>query len=138
MIKALTTLAIGLPLAAAALVTVPATAGAATHGPATTTGTVSARGLSDCNRGYFCAWSDDNFSGRLAQWYGNSTYWGSMNDDAESVYNGAQSSTTVPDNVNVYEDANYVDFDICVLPGETYDAAMDDNDYSSHKWVSSC
>ncbi len=45
-----------------------------------------------------------------------------MHDNAESVFNNAISSSTVPDNVQVFIDINYVGLDICVNPGETYDA----------------
>ncbi|WP_198153928.1 peptidase inhibitor family I36 protein [Catenuloplanes japonicus] len=121
--KVITSLFAGLSLVAAALVMSPSSASA---------------GLNDCDRGAFCAWSNDGFSGTIREWQGSSSNWGSMNDDAESVFNNALSSSTVPDNVNVYDDVDYRGFDICVLPGETYDAGMDDNDYSSHLWVHSC
>jgi hypothetical protein len=92
--------------------------------------------LADCRSGNFCAWSDDGFSGRLAQWGGNSSYWSNMHDDAESVYNNGTPATY--DAVNVYLDANYGRWDICVTRGETYDWGMDDNDYDSHKWATGC
>jgi hypothetical protein len=123
MIKSLKALAVAAPIVAATLVAVPGTANA---------------DLGDCDRGAFCAWRLDGFSGGIAEWQGNSSYWGSMNDDADSVFNNAPSSTTVPDNVAVYMNAGYSDMDICVLPGETYDAGMNDNDYSSHQWLHGC
>ncbi|MGH3239540.1 MAG: peptidase inhibitor family I36 protein [Spirillospora sp.] len=125
MIKALKVLAVGLPMAAAALVAAPGTANA---------------DLGDCPRSAFCAWANDNFSGPYAYWYGNYPNWNhyGMHDDAESVFNNARSSTTVPDNVLVYENVDYSDVDICVNPGETYDAGMNDNDYDSHQWVHGC
>lgn len=125
MIKALKAMAIGLPIVAATLMTAPTSASAAPG---------------DCPRSYFCAWADDGFSGHRAQWEGNdSDWWGDgMHDNAESVKNAATSSTTVPDNVVVYMDVNYGRADICVRPGETFDAGMDDNDYDSHQWIHSC
>ncbi|MFI0408265.1 peptidase inhibitor family I36 protein [Actinomadura sp. 3N508] len=125
MIKSLKALAIGLPIVAATLVAVPGTASA---------------DLGQCGRGYFCAWDNDGFKGAFAQWFGNSRNWGdkNMNDRADSVFNNARSSSTVPDNVAVYIHAGYSNMDICVLPGETYDAGMNDNDYSSHQWLHGC
>ncbi|MEU9841022.1 peptidase inhibitor family I36 protein [Actinomadura sp. NPDC048032] len=125
MIKILKGLAIGLPFAAAALVVTPGTAHAS---------------LSDCPSSNFCAWANDGFTGRIAPWAGNSSNWATknMHDDAESLFNNARSSSTVPDNVRVYLDINYGREDICVNPGETYDLAMNDNDYDSHLWVHSC
>ena len=61
-----------------------------------------------------------------------------MHDNAESMYNRAASSTTIRDNVRTYKDINYGRFGVCVEPGETYDAGMNDNDYDSHEWVHSC
>lgn len=98
-------------------------------------GTANAN-LQDCRSGNFCAWSNDGFGGRIAQWTGNSSYWSNMHDDAESVYNNGKPATL--DSVNVYMDANYGRLDICVSRGETFDFGMDDNDYDSHKWVTGC
>lgn len=127
MIKALKALAVGLPIAAAALVAAPGTANA---------------DLGDCPRTAFCAWPLDGFKGNpgWAYWYGNYPRWSDygMHDDAESVFNNAPSSATVPDNVIVYLNIDYTGADICVLPGETYDAGMNDDDYDSHKWVHTC
>ncbi|WFE53327.1 peptidase inhibitor family I36 protein [Micromonospora sp. WMMD1155] len=125
MIKALRNIVIGLPIMAAALVAAPTSAGA---------------DLGDCPRSAFCAWAEDRFTGPWAYWYGSYPRWGDygMHDDADSVFNNARSSTTVPDNVWVYYDVDYVSPSICVQPGETYDAGMNDNDYDSHKWFHSC
>ncbi len=100
-------------------------------------GTANAN-LADCDSGNFCAWTEDGFTGRIAEWSTNSTQWlgRNMHDDADSVFNNGKPVTL--DSVNVYEDINYGDFDICVDRGETYDTAMDDNDYDSHKWVDHC
>jgi hypothetical protein len=99
----------------------------------------AAAGTRDCRYGNFCAWTDDNFSGGIAQWGGNDPSWydNGMHDNAESVYNNGNSAYT-NDHVQVFEDINYGNLDICVNPGETYDAGMDDNDYDSHKWVDRC
>lgn len=127
MIKALKALAIALPMAAAALVVAPGSANA---------------DLGDCRRGSFCAWSEDGFQGRLASWRRgkNSRQWvlKRMHDDADSLFNNARSSTTVRDNVRVYNDINFKRPGVCVQPGETFDAGMNDNDYDSHRWVHSC
>ncbi len=40
--------------------------------------------------------------------------------------------------VRVYMDINYGDEDKCVARGDYYDTLMDDNDYSSHQWVTAC
>ncbi|MGI5170151.1 peptidase inhibitor family I36 protein [Spirillospora sp. CA-253888] len=129
MIKALKTLAVGLPLAAATLVAVPGTASA---------------DLNQCPRGSFCVWRGDNFQGGYVRWTqgtNDSSWWDNgMHDDAESLFNNvpSSSSATVRDNVMVYKDVNYGNFGICVRPGETYDAGMNDNDYDSHFWVPGC
>ncbi|HEU5160074.1 MAG TPA: peptidase inhibitor family I36 protein [Streptosporangiaceae bacterium] len=125
MIKILKALAIGLPVAATTMLAAPGVAHA---------------DLGQCPRTHFCAWTEDGFRGGFASWEGNSSNWGAkgMHDDADSVFNNAPSSTTVPDNVLVYENVGFSGLDICVLPGETYDAAMNDNDYDSHQWVHGC
>jgi peptidase inhibitor family I36 len=126
MIKALKTLAVGLPIAAAAMVAVPGTANAS---------------LSECSTtGWFCGWINDNFSGTMGHWSGNSANWGAFSDNVESVKNNAASSETVPDNVVLYRDINYGGRDLCVNPGETYDTSIlfSDNTYSSSEWVHSC
>jgi hypothetical protein len=127
MIKSLKVLAMSLPLAAAAIVLSPGAASAARE---------------DCPSNRFCAWANDGFSGTRAQWARgtNDAHWynNGMHDNAESLYNRAASSSTVPDNVVVYLDVNYGRAAICVIPGETFDTAMNDNDYDSHQWVHSC
>ncbi|MBC6462463.1 peptidase inhibitor family I36 protein [Actinomadura sp. HBU206391] len=123
MIKTLKAMAIGLPIVAAALVAAPGTANAA---------------LNECPTDRFCAWINDEFSGSMASWSGNSSNWGTMGDNAESMYNRRASSATRVDNVVTYHDVNYGDRGVCVNPGETYDTGMWDNSYSSHEWVHSC
>jgi hypothetical protein len=129
MIKAFKALALGLPIAAATLMAVPGTANAA---------------LSECDHdtrvGHFCAWINDGYGGSIASWTGNSSNWGTMGDNAESVRNNRASSQTRVDNVVLYYDVNYGRRDLCVKPGENYDGSIlfDDNAYSSHEWVHSC
>ncbi|RKR92939.1 peptidase inhibitor family I36 [Micromonospora pisi] len=125
MIKMFKAMVIGLTVVAASLLVAPSSASAS---------------LSQCASGQFCAWSNDSFSGDFWGWYVNDSNWGNegMADDAESLFNDAVSSSSVPDNVMVYLHADWAGYDICVNPGETYDAGMDDNDYSSHQWVHGC
>lgn len=127
MMKALKALAIGLPIVATTLAVTPGSANA---------------DLGDCRRGSFCAWSEDGFKGRFAPWRQgrNSPDWTAkrMHDDADSLFNNARTSTTVRDNVQVYKDVGYKRAGVCVEPGETFDAGMNDNDYDSHRWVHSC
>ena len=123
MIKALKAMAIGLPLLAATLVAAPGTANA---------------DAKDCPGDYFCAWTNDGFTGAMVKWNTDSAWWGTMSDNAESIYNHRASSATRKDNVQTYHDINYGRPGVCVNPGETYDAAMSDNSYSSHEWVNTC
>jgi hypothetical protein len=96
--------------------------------------------LGQCPRNAFCAWTEDGFTGAYAYWYGNYPRWGDygIHDDADSIFNNAPSSTQVPDNVQTYNDVDYENEGVCVQPGETYDAGMNDNDYDSHMWIHSC
>ncbi|WP_109506733.1 peptidase inhibitor family I36 protein [Nocardioides speluncae] len=94
-----------------------------------------------CPRGYFCAWEDDSFSGSIMRWEGSDANWhtGSSHwiaDDAESVFNNGVAVS--PDIVRLYLDINYGGYDLCVRRGDWFDASMDDNDYSSHKWTNAC
>ncbi|MFI0445624.1 peptidase inhibitor family I36 protein [Actinomadura sp. 6N118] len=100
-------------------------------------GTASAA-PNECPRDNFCAWINDEFSGAMRAWTGNSSNWGTMGDNAESMYNRRASSSTRVDNVRTYLDVNYGRFGVCVNPGETFDLGMNDNDYSSHEWVHTC
>lgn len=127
MIKALKALTIALPVVAGALVS-PAVAQA---------------GLGDCPHSNFCAWEEDNWEGRWVRWNQgvddiNWEVHRGIGNDAESLYNTALSSSTVPDNVQTYYDNGYVGRGVCVLPGESYDFAMNDDEYDSHTWEHSC
>jgi hypothetical protein len=129
MIKSVKALALGLPIVAATLLAAPGTANAA---------------LSECdhnsNVDRFCAWINDEYSGTIASWGGNSANWGTAGDNAESARNNRASSQTRVDNVVLYLDVNYGRRDLCVKPGENYDRSLSftENSYSSHEWVHSC
>lgn len=126
--KALQAVAVGLPVVAATLLLSAPNASA---------------DIAECEQiDRFCAWAEDNFTGPWAYWPQgtNAPVWGNfgMHDDADSVYNSAAISSDVADNVQVYKNTYYDNPEICVNPGESYDAGMNDNDYDSHEWVHSC
>ncbi|MGI5175097.1 peptidase inhibitor family I36 protein [Dactylosporangium sp. CA-152071] len=129
MVKALKALVVTLPAIAIAVVVAPPAALAHRN---------------DCfEPNNFCAWSDDNYEGRRVRWNQgvNDVNWGvhrGMSNDAESLYNHTESSTTVPDNVQTFLDINYGRRGICIEPMEFVDTFMNDNDYDSHTWVHSC
>ncbi|KAB2337047.1 hypothetical protein [Actinomadura rudentiformis] len=86
----------------------------------------------------------DNFQGGYVRWTQGTNdpdWWDNgIHDDAESIFNNVASSTSpsVRDNVMTFKDINCGRFGVCVNPGETYDAGMNDNDYDSHQWVAGC
>ncbi|WP_328334049.1 peptidase inhibitor family I36 protein [Kribbella sp. NBC_00382] len=94
--------------------------------------------LGDCPSGYFCAWADDNAQGHRAQWAGDDSNWGDdgMHDNDETVYNNGTPGGY--DHVWLYYDVNYGRYNMCVEPGEWYDAQLDDNDHDSHQWQTGC
>jgi hypothetical protein len=92
----------------------------------------------DCPQGSFCVWDDDDYSGPWKGWGGDDGNWhdDGWGDRAESVYNNG--SPHAFDDVRVYMNINYDAADLCVVRGDYFDVGMNDNDYSSHQWVSSC
>ncbi|WP_455353296.1 peptidase inhibitor family I36 protein [Streptomyces sp. SYSU K217416] len=91
--------------------------------------------MADCPQGYVCVWDYDGYSGPWKGWSGNDSNWhdDGWGDRAESVYNNGYSHPTAQD-VSLYRDVNYVNRWQCVRRGEYFDAIMNDNDYSSHRW----
>lgn len=122
----------------AAAVSLAIAAGAVLAAPGSATAATNAAPAAYCDRGMFCAWANDGFSGTMKGWWGDSPNWGTMNDDAESIWNRHPSSSTVRDNVQTYLHENYSGKGVCVLPNEQFDSGMNDNDYSSHALVHNC
>ncbi|GAA0939756.1 hypothetical protein GCM10009554_29810 [Kribbella koreensis] len=94
--------------------------------------------LDQCPRGFFCAWSEDDATGRFAQWEFDDSNWTDdlMHDDADTIYNNGSPGTY--DDVEVFFDVNYRTLAFCLPQGEWRDWSMSDNDYDSHRWRSGC
>jgi hypothetical protein len=101
----------------------------------------TAQASAPCRSGYFCVWTDANFSGMKIEHSGDDHWWeGDMFKHDSSWANHGISGPGVKDHVKVYQGRELLGrVTICLAPGQEvgYNGGANDQG-GSHTWTSGC
>ncbi|MBC2876502.1 MULTISPECIES: peptidase inhibitor family I36 protein [Streptomyces] len=109
-------------------------------GAALTT-SADAQAAVSCRRGYFCVWTDANFTGMKIEHSGDDRWWeGDMNNHDSSWANHGVSGPGVKDHVKIYDGRELTGgVTLCLAPGQevAYNGHANDRG-GSHTWTMTC
>ncbi|MEV5277388.1 peptidase inhibitor family I36 protein [Streptomyces sp. NPDC051994] len=101
----------------------------------------AAQASAPCRSGFFCVWTDANFSGMKIEHSGDDHWWeGDMFKHDSSWANHGISGPGVKDHVKVYEGRELLGrVTICLAPGQEVGYSSSANDQGgSHTWTMGC